>query len=80
MDDLKEFINTIVTKIVDNPEQIQISERDGEQAIIFELRVDKKDFGKVIGKKGRNAESIRTLLTAVSAKIGKRAILEVVES
>ncbi len=77
--DLKDLIKEITAALVDNPEQIKISEVDGDKTAVIELRVARTDFGKVIGKKGRTAQAIRTILSAASAKIGKRAILEILE-
>jgi predicted RNA-binding protein YlqC (UPF0109 family) len=76
---MKEFILFIVKHLVDKPEEVQINEIDGEQTAVFELRVGKGDMGKVIGKHGQTARSLRTLLAAASAKRGKRAVLEILE-
>ncbi len=76
---LKEFLENIVKPIVDKPDEVKISEVHGSTVCIFELSVGKGDFGKIIGKHGRNADSIRTLLSAAAAKVGKRAILEIIE-
>jgi predicted RNA-binding protein YlqC (UPF0109 family) len=77
--EMKELIKEITTALVDNPEQIEIMEVEGDKTSVIELRVARTDFGKVIGKKGRTAQSIRTILSAASAKLGKRAILEILE-
>jgi predicted RNA-binding protein YlqC (UPF0109 family) len=76
---LKELVHYIVHSMVDNPEEISVSEIEGNQTTVLELRVAKSDLGKVIGKQGRNAQAIRTILAAVSAKIRKRVVLEIVE-
>ncbi len=76
---MKEFIEFIVTHLVDNPNAIQITEIDGERTIVLELRVGQGDMGKVIGRRGQTAKSLRTLLSAASAKEGKRAVLEILE-
>jgi len=76
---MKEFIEYIVKNLVDHPDQVSVSEMQGEKTIIFELRCGPGDLGKVIGKKGATAKSIRTLVTAVSAKRGKRAVVEILE-
>ena len=73
------LVKRIVEAMVDNPEQVQISEIKGGQSTILELRVAKSDMGKVIGKKGRNAQAIRDILFAASAKTRKRVTLEIVE-
>ena len=76
---MKNLIIKIVKALVDNPEQVQINEIEGRQTVVLELRVDKSDMGKVIGKQGRTANAIRTLLNAASGKVGKRFVLEIVE-
>ncbi len=77
---MQEFIEFIVKKLVDNPDEVKVTQVDSEKTIILELQVKEGDLGKVIGKKGRTAKSIRTLLTAAAAKQGqKRAILEIIE-
>jgi predicted RNA-binding protein YlqC (UPF0109 family) len=76
---LKQFLENIIAHIVDNPDQIKISEVAGDSVCIYELRVGQGDYGKVIGKHGRNADAIRILLSAVSSKDGKRGILEIIE-
>ena len=77
---MKELIKYIVQALVDSPEQVEISEIKGGNTTVFELEVAKKDIGKVIGKRGRNVNAIRTILTAASATAGKsRIILEIVE-
>ena len=76
---MKEFVEFIVKKLVDYPEKVSVTEVEGEKTIVLELRVEKEDMGKVIGKRGNTAQSIRTLLGAASAKLGKRTILEILE-
>ena len=76
---LKEFLEHLVKTIVDKPDEVSITEIDGETVCIYELKVGDGDYGKVIGKHGQNANSIRTLLGAVAAKAGKRAVLEIIE-
>ena len=76
---LKELIETIARALVDDPEQVKVSEIEGEMTSIIELRVAKADLGKVIGKQGRNVHAMRTILSAVSTKIRKRVILEIIE-
>jgi predicted RNA-binding protein YlqC (UPF0109 family) len=77
---MKELIILIVKALVDNPEQVKVSEIMGGNTTVFELRVAKNDLGKVIGKRGRNVNAIRTILAAASASAGKgRTILEIVE-
>jgi hypothetical protein len=76
---MKNLLIQIVQKLVDNPEQVQITEIEGSHTTVLELRVAKEDMGKVIGKQGRTANAIRTLLNAASGKTGKRHIFEIVE-
>ncbi|MFQ5638724.1 MAG: KH domain-containing protein [bacterium] len=76
---MKDFIVFIVKHLVDNPDQVHVNEVDGERTVVFELRVGQGDMGKVIGRRGQTAKSLRTLLSAASAKIGKRAVLEILE-
>jgi len=76
---LRDLVEHIVKKLVDKPESVQVSEISGEQATIIELRVASEDLGKVIGKEGRTARSIRTLVHAAATKEKKRAVLEILE-
>jgi predicted RNA-binding protein YlqC (UPF0109 family) len=76
---LKELIDYMARALVDNPDQVRVSEIEGEQTSVIELRVAKEDLGKVIGKQGRTARAMRTILSAASTKIRKRAVLEIIE-
>jgi hypothetical protein len=76
---MKELVKFIAQSLVDNPEQVQVNEIEGEQTSIIELKVAKEDLGKVIGKQGRTARAMRTILSAASTKIRKRAVLEILE-
>ncbi len=76
---LKEFLENIVKPIVDKPDEIKITEIDGQSVCIYELQVGAGDFGKVLGKHGKNINAMRILLSAVAAKAGKRALLEIIE-
>ncbi len=77
---MKEFIEFIAKHLVDNPDSVQIEETVQEdKKIVLSLKVKPDDVGKVIGKQGKTAQAMRTLLTAISAKNGKRAILEIVD-
>ncbi|MCX5904308.1 MAG: KH domain-containing protein [Proteobacteria bacterium] len=76
---MKELVKYIATALVDNPDEVSVHEVEGEQTSVIELRVAKGDLGKIIGKHGKTAQSIRTILSAASAKIGKRAVLEIIE-
>ena len=76
---MKDLVEFIVKALVDDPSEVQINEVTGDKVTLYELRVSKKDVGKIIGKKGRTAMAIRTILNAVSTKHGKRAELEIIE-
>ena len=76
---MKDLLIQIAQSLVDNPEQVKVNEIVGTQTVVLELRVAKNDVGKVIGKQGRTAHAIRTLLNAASGKAGKRHMLEIVE-
>ena len=76
---MKELIEQIAKALVDNPEQVSVRPIEGEQTTVFELRVAKSDLGKVIGKEGRTATSIRTILSAAGMKLKKRFTLEILE-
>ena len=75
----KELVEYIAKSLVDSPEQVEVREAEGEQGAVLELSVSKEDLGKIIGKQGRTARAIRTLLGAVSAKTKKRVVLEILE-
>jgi predicted RNA-binding protein YlqC (UPF0109 family) len=76
---MKEFIENIVRSLVDNPDQVNVKEIQGSRTTVYELRVAQGDLGKVIGKNGQTAKSMRTLLAAASARQGKRSVLEILE-
>jgi hypothetical protein len=76
---LKELIEFMARALVDNPEMVKVSEIVGEQTSVIELRVAKEDLGKVIGKQGRTARAMRTILSAASTKLRKRSVLEIIE-
>ena len=76
---MKELIEYIAKALVDKPEEVRVTEIEGQQASVIELRVAKEDLGKVIGKQGRTAWSMRTILGAASAKMKKRSVLEILE-
>jgi hypothetical protein len=77
--EMKDLITYIAKALVDNPEAVEVSEVEREQTSVIELKVDKSDLGKVIGKQGRTARAMRTVLSAASTKIRKRAVLEIIE-
>ena len=76
---MKDFVIMIVQELVDHPDQVEVQEVVGNRTTVYELRVAPGDLGKVIGKEGQTAKSIRTLLAAASARQGKRAVLEILE-
>jgi len=76
---MKDLITYIAKALVDNPEQVSVAEVEGNQTSVLELKVAKEDLGKVIGKQGRTARAMRTILSAASAKIKKRTVLEIIE-
>lgn len=76
---MKELIEYIAKALVDNPDQVRVSEIEGERTSVIELNVSKDDLGKVIGKQGRTARAMRTILSASSTKVKKRAVLEIIE-
>ena len=76
---MKDLISTIARAIVDNSEQVSVTEIEGPHTSVLELKVAKNDLGKVIGKKGRTAGAIRTILSGVSGKAKKRVVLEILE-
>ena len=75
----KELVEFIAKSLVDNPDQVTVRETEGEQSSTLELAVSRDDLGKIIGKQGRTARAIRTILGAVSAKTKKRVVLEILE-
>lgn len=79
MSELKNLIETISRALVDIPEAVEVKEIEGEQTTVLELSVDKTDLGKVIGKQGRTAKALRTILNAASTKLRKRSVLEIIE-
>jgi predicted RNA-binding protein YlqC (UPF0109 family) len=77
--EMKELIEYIAKLLVDNPEEVSVTELEGEHTSVIELRVAKGDLGKIIGKQGRTARAIRTILAAASAKMKKRSVFEILE-
>jgi len=76
---LKELIETIAKALVDDPAAVEVTEIEGEHNLLIELRVAKDDVGKVIGREGRTAQSMRTILAAASTKLGRRSHLDIVD-
>lgn len=75
---MKELLEFIAKSLVDNPDAVTVNEIDGEQSIILELKVASEDVGKVIGKQGRIAKAIRTVVKAASVKQNKRVVVEII--
>ena len=76
---MKDLIASIAKALVDKPEEVMVTEIEGEQTSVIELKVAKEDLGKIIGKQGRTARAMRTILGAASAKMRKRSVLEILE-
>jgi uncharacterized protein len=76
---MKNLILTMVKALVDKPEEVSLQEVEGEKTTVLELRVAKEDLGKVIGKQGKTAKAMRTILNATATKLKKRAVLEIIE-
>lgn len=76
---MKELVEAIAKALVDNPEQVEVRAIEGEQVTVLELRVHPSDLGKVIGRQGRTAKSMRTILGAAGMKLRKRLTLEILE-
>ncbi|GJM16991.1 MAG: UPF0109 protein [Thermodesulfobacteriota bacterium] len=79
MDRLNELVTFIAQSLVDSPEKVEVREIAGEQTAVLELKVAQEDLGKIIGKQGKTAKAIRTILGAAAAKMRKRAVLEILE-
>jgi predicted RNA-binding protein YlqC (UPF0109 family) len=77
--EMKDLIEYIAKVLVDNPDEVSVTELEGKQTSVIELRVAKEDLGKVIGKQGRTARAMRTILGAASTKLKKRSVLEILE-
>lgn len=76
---MKELVEYIAKSLVDNPEEVSVTQVDGEKAIVLELRVASEDMGKVIGRQGKIAKAIRTVVKAAATKEGKRAVVEILQ-
>lgn len=79
MSELKDLIEYVSKALVDMPDEVEVNAIVGEQTTVIELKVDKTDLGKVIGKQGRTARALRTILNAASTKLKKRSVLEIIE-
>ncbi|MBC8463432.1 MAG: KH domain-containing protein [Deltaproteobacteria bacterium] len=76
---MKDLVEYVIKALVDHPEQVELTETKGRQITILELKVAKEDMGKVIGKHGQTARAVRTILSAASAKLKTRTVLEIIE-
>ncbi len=76
---MKELVEIVAKALVDNPAQVEVSEIAGRSILVIELKVAKEDMGKIIGKKGRNAQAMRAILDAASGKLRKRVVLEIID-
>ena len=76
---MKDLISVIVKALVDQPDEVTVTEIESGHTVVLELSVAKSDMGKVIGKKGRHADAIRTILSAAAGKVRKRYVLEIVD-
>ncbi len=76
---MKDLVERMAKALVDKPEDVVVNEIDGEKTTVYELRVASSDLGKVIGKQGKTARAMRTILSAAGTKIGKRCVLEILE-
>ncbi|MFC1549309.1 KH domain-containing protein [Nitrospirota bacterium] len=76
---MKALVETMARALVDNPDNVVVAEVEGEKTTVFELRVSESDLGKVIGKQGKTARAMRTILSASGTKVGKRCVLEILE-
>jgi predicted RNA-binding protein YlqC (UPF0109 family) len=77
--EMKSLVEQIAKSLVDSPDEVSVAEVDGERTAVYELRVAKSDIGKVIGKQGKTARAMRTILSAAGTKLGKRCVLEILE-
>lgn len=76
---MRTLIEAMAKSLVDRPDEVRVSEIEGEKTTVYELRVAQTDLGKVIGKQGKTARAMRTILGAAGTKIGKRCVLEILE-
>ncbi len=76
---MKMLVESMARALVDNPDKVEVNEVSGERTTVFELRVDESDLGKVIGKQGKTARAMRTIMSAAGTKLGMRCVLEILE-
>ncbi|MEW6546355.1 MAG: KH domain-containing protein [Bacillota bacterium] len=76
---MKELVELLVRALVDNPEEVEVSEVEGERSVVLEVRVAPEDVGKVIGKQGRIVQALRTVVKAAAAREGKKAVVEILQ-
>ncbi len=76
---MKELVQYLAKSLVNNPDAVEVKETEGESALVLELKVAKEDLGRIIGKQGRTAKSIRTLLNAAASRANRKVVLEIIE-
>lgn len=76
---MKELVQYLARSIVDQPDEVEVTETQNDDASVFELKVAKEDLGRIIGKQGRTAKSLRTILTAAAARVDRKVVLEIVD-
>ncbi|MEE9549584.1 MAG: KH domain-containing protein [Candidatus Binatia bacterium] len=76
---MKELVQYLARSLVDNPDAVEVKETQGDTASVLELKVAKQDLGRIIGKQGRTAKSIRTILNAAASRVNRKVVLEIVE-
>ena len=76
---MKELVEIMAKALVDHPDQVEVTEIAGRDTSVIELQAAKEDMGKIIGKKGRNAQAMRTILNAASRKLDKRVVIEIID-
>ena len=76
---MKELVQYLARSIVNQPDAVEVTETQNDDASVFEVKVAKEDLGRIIGKEGRTAKSLRTILTAAAARVDRKAVLEIVD-
>ncbi len=76
---MKELVQYLARSIVNQPDAVEVTEAQNDDASVFELKVAKEDLGRIIGKQGRTAKSLRTILTAAAARVDRKVVLEIVD-
>jgi predicted RNA-binding protein YlqC (UPF0109 family) len=76
---MKDLVEFIAKSLVDHPEEVRVTESEGERTTVIELRVNNEDLGKIIGREGRTAKAMRTILNGASTKLNRRVVLEIID-